>query len=223
MVRHGQSESNANLTTSTPQSTRLTEEGWQQARILAQFLNPQPKLIIVSPYVRSIQSARPLREKYPHTPVEQWPTEEFTSLSPVTYRGTTAAQRRPQTNAYWQKNDPYLCHPEAESFVHFLARVNMIIARLKQLTGFTVVISHGHTIRLLWQILSTGLTTPETQIQAYNHLRQGLAIPNCAILKLHFVSDTEVRMSNFIDVIRIQPQKILFCKKATSRVESAGP
>jgi broad specificity phosphatase PhoE len=79
LVRHGQSESNANLTTSTPEATKLTEKGWQEASFFAEFLAKRPDLIILSPYARSIESALPLRERYPdNTPLQQWPIEEFT-------------------------------------------------------------------------------------------------------------------------------------------------
>jgi broad specificity phosphatase PhoE len=208
LVRHGQSESNANLTTSAPHASRLTEKGWQEARILAGFIEKRPDLIVVSPYARSLESALPLREKYPDTPLEQWPIEEFTYLPPLSYRGTTATQRLPIINDYWQKNDPDLCHPGAESFTHFLLRVHAVIERLRGLTGLTVVISHGHTMRLLWLILATGLAASRArQMQTYNYLRQAVAIPNCAMLKLRFISEIETLMSGFIDVVGMQPER----------------
>ncbi|MCB2183006.1 MAG: histidine phosphatase family protein [Desulfobulbaceae bacterium] len=200
LVRHGQSESNANLATVSPHSTRLTETGWRQASRFARLIDVQPDLIIVSPYVRSVQSARPLCERYPQTPVEEWPVQEFTYLSPAAYQGTTAAQRRPQIDAYWRKSDPKFHHPGAESFSVFLSRVTEVIERLKQLKGFVMIISHGHTIRLLWQLLSSGVAlSPEKQMQAYYHLRQSVVISNFAVLKLRFVSETDVWMTGFSD------------------------
>jgi broad specificity phosphatase PhoE len=207
LVRHGQSESNANFTTSAPHSSRLTERGWHEAHLFAQFLDRRPDLLIVSPYVRAIESARPLREKYPDTPMAQWPIEEFTYLPPLAYQGTTAVQRRPLIEAYWQKSDPDFRHPGAESFTNFLVRVNAALERMKKLRGFTVIISHGHVMRLLWQILAVGLApSAERQMQAYNHLRQAVVIPNCAVLRLHCLSGTETVMSGFIDVIGMHPR-----------------
>lgn len=207
LVRHGQSESNANLATSAPHASRLTERGWHEARLLAQSLDKRPDLIIVSPYVRSVESARPLLERYPDTPLEQWPIEEFTYLPPSAYNGTTAVQRRPLIEAYWQQNDPDLRYPGAECFSQFLARGSAALERMKRLQGFTIAISHGHVMRLLWQILSVGLApSPEREMQVYNHLRQAVVIPNCAVLRLYPISDAEILMSGFMDVIGMHPR-----------------
>jgi broad specificity phosphatase PhoE len=203
LIRHGQSESNANLKTRDPQSSSLTEQGRQEARSVSRCISQPPDLIIVSPYCRSILSALPLREKFPGAPVEQWPVQEFTYLPLELYQGSTAIERIPHIETYWQRNEPDLCHAGAESFAQFLARVKTIMERLQGLAGFTVLFGHGHTIRLLWQLLSCGMeATPARQMQMYNHLRQAVAIPNCAIMKLRFTPRTGLWMSGFLDAVR---------------------
>jgi broad specificity phosphatase PhoE len=201
LVRHGQSESNANFPTVAPQSSGLTEEGLREASRLAATVNKRPDLIIVSPYDRSIQTARPLIEKYPNSPVTEWPVQEFTYLPPLAYQGTTAAERRPEVNRYWLGNDPHLRQPGAESFVNFTARITESLTRLRRLEGFTVLISHGHAIRLLWQLLASGpASTPEQQMRTYNLLRLAVIVPNCATLKLRFGCTGETWMSGFIEL-----------------------
>jgi len=45
--------------------------------------------------LRSQQTAAPLIARYPDVPVEQWPIQEFTYLSPEHCHNTTFSERKP--------------------------------------------------------------------------------------------------------------------------------
>lgn len=102
LVRHGESAANAGAVTTDPASIPLTEAGRGQARSTAAAIMQRPNLIVVSSYLRTRQTTAPSIERFPDVPVETWPVQEFTYLSPGRCAGTTTAQRRPLVEAYWQ-------------------------------------------------------------------------------------------------------------------------
>ncbi len=93
LIRHGQSESNAGLSSADPASIPLTATGRRQARQVAQALADVPALIVTSPYLRAQQTARPLIARHPAAACQQWPVQEFTYLGDLHGRATTARER----------------------------------------------------------------------------------------------------------------------------------
>jgi probable phosphoglycerate mutase len=83
-IRHAESEANAGLAKTYPDTIPLTLKGFTQARLLAEPIATEPDLIITSPYLRTQQTAQPLADKYPLVPTERWPKHEFNFLSPIT-------------------------------------------------------------------------------------------------------------------------------------------
>ena len=144
LIRHAESEANAGGVTVTPESIALTERGHQQARALADSLDAAPTLIIVSPFLRTQQTAEPTSERYPEAAIEQWPIQEFTYLSPVRCRNTTLEQRVPWAAEYWHRGDPHYHDGDgAESFVEFLGRVQDFSAQLSCRTERPILV-FGH-------------------------------------------------------------------------------
>ena len=153
LVRHGQSASNAGLPAVGHGEVPLTALGQEQAREVARRVNRQPDRLIVSPFLRTQETAAPIRERWPRTPCEVWPIQELTYLSPARCRGTTADVRRPWIEAYWRGCDPdYLDGPDAESFRAFMARLGDFDSRLSALDGdFAIAVGHGQFFRAyLW-------------------------------------------------------------------------
>jgi broad specificity phosphatase PhoE len=153
LVRHGQSATNAGLPATGFGEVPLTPLGREQAREVAQRVERQPDLLIVSPFLRAHETAAPIRERWPATPCEVWPIQELTYLSPTRCRGTTADIRRPWIEAYWQRCDPdHLDGPDAETFAAFVARLGDFHRRLSALGGdFVVAVGHGQFFRAyLW-------------------------------------------------------------------------
>jgi broad specificity phosphatase PhoE len=82
LVRHAESKANIGLPTSDPATIGITENGKYQSAKFAEEIKIAPDLIVTSRYVRTLQTAQPLIEKYPQANLETWSIHEFTYLSP---------------------------------------------------------------------------------------------------------------------------------------------
>lgn len=146
LVRHGQSLANSGGKTADHIFNPLTSLGHAQAQSFADRLDCAPSLIIVSPFQRAQQTAEPIIQRFPHSPVEEWPIEEFTFLNPARHRDSTEADRWPYSTAFWQRSDPaYIDGPGAESFSQFLDRAREAIRRLiaRNPGGCVLLVTHG--------------------------------------------------------------------------------
>jgi len=151
-IRHGQSQANADKdyradNFSVP-LVSLTELGQKQAEKVLDYFEKTPDLIITSSYVRTQQTARPLINKYPFIPQEEWLIHEFTYLSVDRCFNTTFSERQPYKEEYWQRNDPnYNDGKGAESFNDFMSRTSNTIETLKnRKENFVVLFSHEYII-----------------------------------------------------------------------------
>ncbi len=199
-IRHGESESNANLKTSHPALSALTPQGEIEARQTAAAVPTPPDLIVVSSYLRAQQTAVPTLQKYPQTPGETWPVEEFTYLHPLHYHDTTGADRWPAAKAYWEKNDPDLKDDgEGESFMELMARVTALRTRLAaHPAAFIVMFSHGMFLRALLHHCLIGQPEPNAELmQRYHNFLWAVHMPNCAILKTTIDANGRFTFSGF--------------------------
>ncbi len=191
LIRHAQSTSNAGQPTDSPTATPLSDLGHEQARLLAKSIEQRPDLVVTSPYVRTLQTARPLLDRYPGCAHEEWPVQEFTYLNPDAYKGTTISERRPAVNGYWEALDPRIQNGSgAESFIMFMERVRAFIERVEAYEGFTFVYSHGQFIRgCVWQLFvnqSNGdLEADETMLR-FRNWRSAFRIGNTAVIKIRW-------------------------------------
>ena len=146
-VRHGESTGNAGIPCQDLAGLELTEKGREQARQLADAWTETPALIVVSPYLRTQQTAKPTCDRFPAVPVQQWPIEEFTYLEPSRWNGTARRERLPYIEDYWRTADPAYCDgPGAESFSSLLGRAEITLGRLRSLpeqNGQVLLFSHG--------------------------------------------------------------------------------
>ena len=149
LIRHAESAANAGAATIDPASIPLSEAGQAQALAIAAALPRQPDLIVISPFLRTLQTAEPTMSRFPDVPIETWPVQEFTYLSPSRCAGMTAMQRRPMVDAYWQRGDPeYVDGEGAESFAALLGRVRWLRGRLAtHEAGHIVVFTHGQVMQ----------------------------------------------------------------------------
>ena len=188
-IRHGESISNANLPTSHPADSELTPRGHEEARYVAQAFREKPQLLVVSPFRRARQTARPTIARFDPIESKEWPVHEFTYLAPHHYDGTTGEERRPAAIAYWERNDPtYKDNDEAESFAELMERVTRLTERLHaQTADFIVVFSHGLFLRaLLWSLLANQRQPTPANMQRYSHFVRAVRWRNGAICEAHF-------------------------------------
>ncbi len=149
LIRHAESAANAGAATSDPASIPLSEAGQAQALAIAAALPRQPDLIVISPFLRTRQTAEQTMSRFPDVPVETWPVQEFTYLSPSRCADMTAAQRRPLVEAYWQRcEQEHVDGPGAESFSAMLVRVRWLRERLAtHAADYIVVFTHGQVMQ----------------------------------------------------------------------------
>ena len=152
LIRHAQSVGNIDGQTDSHASIELTELGHQQAEKLAEIL-PQADKIIISPYLRTLQTAQPLLNR-DGLEAEVLSIQEFSYLSDLKCKGTTLSQRKPWVDAYWQGLDiDYLDAEDAETFRNFYQRVQALRYLLKTIqadyqTENLMIFSHGQFLQL---------------------------------------------------------------------------
>jgi probable phosphoglycerate mutase len=192
LVRHGQSVSNAGLPTVRPHLTELTAIGEEQARLTVAAL-PEPRLIAVSPYHRARATAQPFIERWGAVRCVEWPVQEFTFLGPSAWEGTTAIERRPAVDAYWQRADPHGAEGGgAESFAMLLARADRV---RRDALAFgvepIVVFTHGLFSKVfIWRCTDPQAgATVEGMARAREFVRS-FRFPNCGIVRVRLGLDS---------------------------------
>lgn len=152
LIRHAQSVGNANGRTRSHASIELTDEGKQQAQALALTL-PHADRILISPFLRTLQTAEPTLLRDQIEP-EVMNIEEFSYLSDTKFQNTTLDERMPYVKRYWSDAEiDYLDADDAESFRTFYARVQAFIIFLdKAKSNYTqknmLVFTHGQFLTL---------------------------------------------------------------------------
>jgi broad specificity phosphatase PhoE len=158
-IRHGQSLANADANFKSDDfsagSVSLSEKGMKQAEELLKHFSDAPDLLITSPYVRTKETAKPLLNKYPNIPQEEWSIHEFTYFSGKRCFNTTFLEREPWKDNYWQESNPeYNDGDGAESFIDFMDRTREAIEMIKKRKeNFIVLFSHQYTIVAVRYIL----------------------------------------------------------------------
>jgi len=187
LIRHGQSESNAGLLSSDWRQIPLTGLGHRQAEHVAVVFADPPQLIVTSPYLRARQTAQPSIDRYPGAAVEEWPVQEFSYLGPPG-RPTTSHERDPEVRAYWERADPELTEPGAESFADLIGRVTSFTDRLgSRGTGPVVVFTHGIFMRAVAWFLLTGVAVPGPEdMRRFRAFTSLYPVPNCGVMELRY-------------------------------------
>jgi broad specificity phosphatase PhoE len=191
LIRHGQSVSNAGLRTVRPHLTGLTAIGEAQARLTAEAL-PEPRLIAYSPYARARATAQPFIARWPSVPCVEWPVQEFTFLDASAWDGTTAIERRPAAEAYWERADPHGAESGgAESFAQLLARVDQVRRdALAVGQGPIVVFTHGlFSKTLIWRCTDPRAAATAEGMTGAREFARVFRFPNCGIVRGRLESD----------------------------------
>jgi hypothetical protein len=125
IVRHAQSAANAGERTSDPAVIPITDLGRSQAQCVSTLLREPPDVIVVSRYIRTVQTAEAVTSRFPNISVEEWPVQEFTYLDQALCAGTTSSEREVLVDAYWKALDPQLRNGRGcESFSDFVHRAS---------------------------------------------------------------------------------------------------
>jgi broad specificity phosphatase PhoE len=185
-IRHGESMGNSGLPTPGVAENPLTETGRAQAEAVAARIPRAPELIIVSPYLRTQQTAEPTRQRFPTAPLETWQVQEYTLLAAARYVGTTEIERHPWVEAVLERNDPHHADGEgADSFSGLLARIQTLKSSCEALPHqFVTIFTHGRFIRILLWYLLQGMPdpTPERMREAMAFVH-GTRLENGVIIR----------------------------------------
>ena len=166
-IRHGESLSNAGHVVANTHDVELTDLGHRQAQEVSAAFDTAPDLVILTPYLRTHQTAAPLLQKFPDVKKEIWPLQEFSCLSPDKYNNTSSEQRLPHVAAYWDRCDPeHIEGPGAESFNQMSERIETALARLQQAPqDFVAVFAHGWIMQTLRFLLARPAFTAQERMQ----------------------------------------------------------
>jgi broad specificity phosphatase PhoE len=190
---------------SEPGAIQLTERGRQMAQAYAdQFpCNETVDLIVSSPFVRAVDSAAPLRKRFPQADTDVWQVQEFTYLNKAVCEGTTCEQRRSMVDAFWTKATADAEHCEggnAESFVEFHARVQTCYDRMLALfagpeersgsrrIGTVVIVGHELFFQTLIHLCINGPMPPDR----FRSWSSSLRIPNSGSVTLLIRQDNGI-------------------------------
>jgi broad specificity phosphatase PhoE len=186
LVRHGQSTSNAGLQATRFDDVPLTALGHQQALEVANRVQRQPDVLIVSPFLRAHATAEPIRARWPLARCETWPIHELTYLSPARCHASTVEMRRPLVEAYWLLCDPdYRDGPDAEPFRSFMTRLLEFHHRLISIDDdFVVVVGHGQFFRAYLLGQKEGFTVSSDWMKRYRNEETARPMANCEIVEL---------------------------------------
>ena len=184
--RLAESAGNAGEVTFHPAEITLTARGRAQAQRIADHYSGRPTLIVVSPYIRTHQTAAPLIARFPDVPVEQWPIQEFTYLEPESCIGSSLADRLPRVQRYWTSASPdERDGPTAESFSDLIRRAGQFRTRLEALPVGThaAVFSHGQFLQALRLLVHFPTLHHSGMKQAFQLLDQTSPFQNGAHLE----------------------------------------
>ena len=192
LIRHGESQSNAGLATIGPESDALTPLGHEQAERISTFLKSYTSLnlIVTSAYLRTKQTATPTKNVFLSIPEEEWEVQEFTYLSSMHREQSTAEERRPRVDAYWEQCQPSFSDgPRSESFTIFIGRVQAFLRRLKDAAydkrENIAVFSHEQFIAAaLWFIDRRPADISSEEMRDFRNFFNQNRIPNGVIVEV---------------------------------------
>jgi 2,3-bisphosphoglycerate-dependent phosphoglycerate mutase len=185
LIRHAQSTANRGIWSNEPQKIALSEQGQQQAQQLAQSITQKPELIVVSPFLRTLETAQPIIDRWPNVPLQVWPIQELVYLSPSHFAAVTPSEQNIMKETYWQRLDPFFCDGQgAESFANFVERLHNFHRRLSACYGFTLVIGHGQFFKAYLLGLHEPWAATKAWMQYFRNEEVSQPLHNCEILKL---------------------------------------
>ncbi|MDQ3257157.1 MAG: histidine phosphatase family protein [Acidobacteriota bacterium] len=190
MIRHGQSEGNAEQRFGGHSSTPLSERGRQEAEATARALQSESITVIYSSdLLRAVETATPLAEALG---LEVIQTSAFRERSVGHMEGLTfeeAATRHPDEYAALLRRDFEHVLLGGESYRQLLDRGSQQLDRIieKHRGGTIVVFSHTGTICILALHLMGALDAPTLR-------PVWIASSNCGITRFNLHSDNFVRV-----------------------------
>ena len=197
LIHHGESQSDAGLPTSHPETIALTQSGIKQAECIAEYLRYHFSLdlIVTSSYQRTKQTAAPTKLFFPSIPEKEWPVQEFTYLSSMHGEDSTVDDRRPLVDAYWEMCNPgYFDGPGSESFEQFIERTRDVMIYLQHGEEYDTIAMFSHEqfiCALLWLWQRNPVNLSRETMQEFRSFLNMNSLVNGAIVRVQFNSGDE--------------------------------
>ncbi len=192
LIRHGESEANAELPTSSWENIALTSLGHKQAQQFAEEWFEKLDIVITSTYLRARQTAEPTAKKRGIEPHVWDFVREFTYLDASRWPdGSTWRERKKTVDTYWSRCNPnYRDGPNTETFREFTERVEMVMDGLLHMEDVKhiAVFTHDQFIKAFLWIAQTGKNKP-LAMETFRELNAALVIPHCTPITLHIMSE----------------------------------
>ena len=213
LIRHAQSESNAELIVRPNPDIALTQLGRQQADEVADWLIahvPTPTAVFVSPYVRTHQTAAPYLtrlESLGITPIVLDDLHEFDYLDFEHIKDLSFAEILVKAEAFWaHAKQDYADSPRTESFDNLAMRVRQIRRYFDALDdGTYVVFTHGMWLgMLMWQLIHHDSTRTQNMV-SFRQFELAVRPKNCEVYLLQ--GDPKAGMAFGICKVRARGEK----------------
>jgi broad specificity phosphatase PhoE len=187
-IRHGQSTANAGEWNQPFAQIPLTPLGQHQAEVLAGRWEFVPSLIVVSPFLRTQQTAAPTIARFPRVPVETWPIQEFTYWDIAHWDGSAPEIETEDVERFWRVGDPAVRRGESESFGELLGRAEAALKRLQTLAVKAPVLlfTHGHFIQAVRHVVMFPHWTAEEKMLHFRGFDDRTKVQNTQLVTAKF-------------------------------------
>lgn len=175
LIRHAESEANVGIPQKYVHNIVITENGRQQASDLAESLE-RPDRIIVSKFIRTIETAEPTINKFPDSEVHLWmETHEFEPLAVI--KDMALEDQRAKYDEYWLSLDSdYKISKEVESFKEFTDRMMVLRKKISSLPeGLHYIFTHGYVLRMFMLMMSNPEVFLDQRSLDYNNIMSEFA------------------------------------------------
>lgn len=134
LIRHAESKTNTGKLFLDKDIIRLSEKGRRESFGLSERIT-KPDRLILSKYIRTIETAEPIYDKFPETEVHLWyDLHEFDYINPKNLIDLDCDDRKNIEQNYWQKLDPFIKNDIGrENFKEFVDRAIRIIYKLQKI------------------------------------------------------------------------------------------
>lgn len=159
LIRHAESVANTGDLILHKNIIRLSKNGYRDSIEFSKNISRIDR-IILSKYIRTIETAEPIYKKFPKSEVHLWyDLHEFDYVNPESLIYLSVEHRKLTEQNYWDRLDPFVRDsPERENFKEFVDRVIKIIEKLQKINeGVNYVFTHGMIIKLIMVLLSENI------------------------------------------------------------------
>ncbi len=188
-IRHGESVSNAGGVTMEHGSIPLSENGRNQAQIVAETLDITPSQVLVSELIRTQQTAQTFCDKHRVSYQVNPLLNEVHAISHELIDGMTGEQRRLIAQVYWMEGNVNKRMGEhADTFNEFRERVDGFIDAMAGLMDNTVIFGHGIWFGLLvWRLMGFEAHDRQGMI-TFRRFQSGLPLLNGMVYRLQSIN-----------------------------------